>query len=88
MFIFWGVPNKTQKPQDSLVHVVQWAGLVFPNMEAYAISLSRMRQFDDLFRSETGKDRYQPPARSLWPALRSLSACSTWRACCSQHALL
>lgn len=46
-----------QKPQGSLVRVIQRAGLVFPNMEAYAISLSRMRQFDDLFRSETGKDR-------------------------------
>ena len=57
MFIFWGVPNKMQKPQDSLVHVVQRAGLVFPNMEAYAISLGCMSQSDDLFWSETGKDR-------------------------------
>ena len=88
VFIFWGPPNKMQKPQGSLVRVIQRAGLVFPNMEAYAVSLGRMRQFDDLFRSETGKDRYQPPARSLWPALCSLSARSVQRACCSQHALL
>lgn len=88
VFIFWGPPNKMQKPQGSLVRVIQRAGLLFPNMEAYAISLSRMRQFDDLFRSETGRDRYQPPARSLRPALCSLSACSAWRAYCSQHALL
>lgn len=62
VFIFWGPPNKMQKPQGSLVRVIQRAGLVFPNMEAYAVSPGRMRQFDDLFRGETGKDRYQPPA--------------------------
>ncbi|XP_010949466.3 alpha-N-acetylgalactosaminide alpha-2,6-sialyltransferase 6 isoform X1 [Camelus dromedarius] len=57
VFIFWGPPSKMQKPQGSLVRIIQRAGLVFPNMEAYAVSLGRMRQFDDLFRSETGKDR-------------------------------
>ncbi|XP_058380114.1 alpha-N-acetylgalactosaminide alpha-2,6-sialyltransferase 6 isoform X1 [Diceros bicornis minor] len=57
VFIFWGPPNRMQKPQGSLVHVIQRAGLAFPNMEAYAVSPSRMRQFDDLFRGETGKDR-------------------------------
>ncbi|XP_026312927.1 alpha-N-acetylgalactosaminide alpha-2,6-sialyltransferase 6 isoform X1 [Piliocolobus tephrosceles] len=57
VFIFWGPPNKMQKPQGSLVRVIQRAGLVFPNMEAYAVSPGRMQQFDDLFRGETGKDR-------------------------------
>lgn len=76
VFIFWGPPNKMQKPQGSLVRIIQRAGLVFPNMEAYAVSPGRMRQFDDLFRGETGKDRYQPSACPLWPAL-----------CSSQHAL-
>ncbi|XP_054544705.1 alpha-N-acetylgalactosaminide alpha-2,6-sialyltransferase 6 isoform X5 [Talpa occidentalis] len=57
VFIFWGPPNKMQKPQGSLVRFIQRAGLVFPNMEAYAVSPGRMRQFDDLFRGETGKDR-------------------------------
>uniref|UniRef100_A0A452SXL1 ST6 N-acetylgalactosaminide alpha-2,6-sialyltransferase 6 n=1 Tax=Ursus maritimus TaxID=29073 RepID=A0A452SXL1_URSMA len=51
VFIFWGPPNKMQKPQGSLVRVIQRAGLVFPNMEAYAVSPRRMRQFDDLFRA-------------------------------------
>jgi len=87
VFIFWGPPNKMQKPQGSLVRVIQRAGLVFPNMEAYAVSPGRMRQFDDLFRGETGKDRYQPPACPLWPALCSPSAFSAQRACYSQHAL-
>ncbi|XP_053417381.1 alpha-N-acetylgalactosaminide alpha-2,6-sialyltransferase 6 isoform X1 [Nycticebus coucang] len=57
VFIFWGPPSKMQKPQGSLVRVIQRAGLAFPNMEAYAVSPTRMRQFDDLFRGETGKDR-------------------------------
>ncbi|KAK1334105.1 hypothetical protein QTO34_005105 [Cnephaeus nilssonii] len=48
---------RMQKPQGSLVRIIQRAGLVFPNMEAYAVSPGRMRQFDDLFRGETGKDR-------------------------------
>ncbi|KAM8802257.1 alpha-N-acetylgalactosaminide alpha-2,6-sialyltransferase 6 isoform 1-T1 [Rhynchonycteris naso] len=57
VFIFWGPPKKMQKPQGSLVRVIQRAGLVFPNMEAYAVSPGRMSQFDDLFQGETGKDR-------------------------------
>uniref|UniRef100_A0A8C6GWE4 Alpha-N-acetylgalactosaminide alpha-2,6-sialyltransferase 6 n=1 Tax=Mus spicilegus TaxID=10103 RepID=A0A8C6GWE4_MUSSI len=57
VFIFWGPPNKMQKPQGSLLRVIQRAGLMFPNMEAYAVSPARMQQFDDLFRGETGKDR-------------------------------
>nr|KAF6314762.1 hypothetical protein mMyoMyo1_008563 [Myotis myotis] len=77
VFIFWGPPNKMQKPQGSLVRIIQRAGLVFPNMEAYAVSPGRMRQFDDLFRGETGKDRYQPlPAPSGQPsALRQHALC-------------
>lgn len=65
VFIFWGPPDKMQKSQGSLVHVIQRTGLLFPNLEAYAVSPGRMRQFDDLFRGETGKDRYQPPACPL-----------------------
>ncbi|XP_046307859.1 alpha-N-acetylgalactosaminide alpha-2,6-sialyltransferase 6 isoform X2 [Marmota monax] len=57
VFIFWGPPSKMQKPQGSLVRVIQRAGLAFPAMEAYAVSPARMQQFDDLFRGETGKDR-------------------------------
>uniref|UniRef100_G3TAX9 Alpha-N-acetylgalactosaminide alpha-2,6-sialyltransferase 6 n=1 Tax=Loxodonta africana TaxID=9785 RepID=G3TAX9_LOXAF len=57
IFIFWGPPSKMQKPQGSLVRIIQRAGLVFPNMEAYAVSPARMQQFDDLFLGETGKDR-------------------------------
>ncbi|XP_070106952.1 alpha-N-acetylgalactosaminide alpha-2,6-sialyltransferase 6 isoform X1 [Equus przewalskii] len=57
VFIFWGPPDRMRKPQGSLVRVIQRAGLAFPNLEAYAVSPSRMRQFDDLFRGETGKDR-------------------------------
>lgn len=75
VFIFWGPPNKMQKPQGSLLRVIQRAGLAFPNMEAYAVSQARMQQFDDLFRGETGKDRYQlPPAHCghPWPDALSM----------------
>lgn len=88
VFIFWGPPNKMQKPQGSLVRIIQRAGLLFPNMEAYAVSPGRMRQFDDLFRGETGKDRYRPSARPLGPALCSSAACSVQRACSSRQAPL
>lgn len=81
VFIFWGPPNKMQKPQGSLLRVIQRAGLAFPNMEAYAVSPTRMQQFDDLFRGETGKDRYQPTSHlpaAVIPGL-ILPACTMLR---------
>ncbi|KAM9067582.1 alpha-N-acetylgalactosaminide alpha-2,6-sialyltransferase 6 isoform 2-T5 [Sarcophilus harrisii] len=60
VFIFWGPPSKMQKPNGSLLRVIQRVGLAFPNMAAYAVSPARMRQFDDLFRGETGKDSQRP----------------------------
>ncbi|NXN51724.1 SIA7F sialyltransferase, partial [Rynchops niger] len=72
IFIFWGPPAKMQK---SLLKIIQRVSASFPNMTAYVVSPSRMKQFDDLFRGETGKDRYlgatscttSPPfSRSLW----------------------
>lgn len=55
IFIFWGPPAKMQK---SLLKIIQRVSASFPNMTAYIVSPSRMKQFDDLFRGETGKDRY------------------------------
>lgn len=55
MFIFWGPPTKMQK---SLLKIIQRVCASFPNMTAYVVSPGRMKQFDDLFRGETGKDRY------------------------------
>lgn len=54
IFIFWGPPTKMQK---SLLKIIQRVCTSFPNMTAYVVSPSRMKQFDDLFRGETGKDR-------------------------------
>ncbi|XP_009317778.1 PREDICTED: alpha-N-acetylgalactosaminide alpha-2,6-sialyltransferase 6, partial [Pygoscelis adeliae] len=53
IFIFWGPPAKMQK---SLLKIIQRVSASFPNMTAYVVSPSRMKQFDDLFRGETGKD--------------------------------
>jgi len=55
VFIFWGPPAKMQK---SLLKIIQRVSASFPNMTAYVVSPGRMKQFDDLFRGETGKDRY------------------------------
>ncbi|XP_053138534.1 alpha-N-acetylgalactosaminide alpha-2,6-sialyltransferase 6 isoform X1 [Hemicordylus capensis] len=52
--IFWGPPVKMQK---SLIKVIQRVSVAFPNMSAFVASPERMKQFDDLFRKETGKDR-------------------------------
>ncbi|XP_031986288.1 alpha-N-acetylgalactosaminide alpha-2,6-sialyltransferase 6 isoform X1 [Corvus moneduloides] len=54
IFIFWGPPTKMQK---SLLKIIQRVCTSFPNMTAYVVSPGRMKQFDDLFRGETGKDR-------------------------------
>lgn len=55
IFIFWGPPSKMQR---SLLRIIQHVSMSFPNMSAYVVSSGRMKQFDDLFRGETGKDRY------------------------------
>ncbi|XP_038020929.2 alpha-N-acetylgalactosaminide alpha-2,6-sialyltransferase 6 isoform X4 [Anas platyrhynchos] len=54
VLIFWGPPAKMQK---SLLKIIQRVGASFPNMTAYVVSPRRMRQLDELFRGETGKDR-------------------------------
>ncbi|KYO23209.1 alpha-N-acetylgalactosaminide alpha-2,6-sialyltransferase 6 isoform C [Alligator mississippiensis] len=54
IFIFWGPPSKMQR---SLLRIIQHVSMSFPNMSAYVVSSGRMKQFDDLFRGETGKDR-------------------------------
>ncbi|XP_009960269.1 PREDICTED: alpha-N-acetylgalactosaminide alpha-2,6-sialyltransferase 6, partial [Leptosomus discolor] len=59
IFIFWGPPAKMQK---SLLKIIQRVSASFPNMTAYIVSPGRMKQFDDLFRGETGKDRSQGKA--------------------------
>jgi len=56
VLIFWGPPAKMQK---GLLKIIQRVGASFPNMTAYVVSPHRMKQFDELFRGETGKDRYR-----------------------------
>ncbi|XP_032993762.1 alpha-N-acetylgalactosaminide alpha-2,6-sialyltransferase 6 isoform X2 [Lacerta agilis] len=54
ILIFWGPPVRMQK---SLLKVIQRVSMSFPNMTAFVASPRRMKQFDDLFKKETGKDR-------------------------------
>ncbi|XP_072840783.2 alpha-N-acetylgalactosaminide alpha-2,6-sialyltransferase 6 isoform X1 [Pogona vitticeps] len=54
VLIFWGPPPRMQK---SLNKVIQRVCASFPNVSAFVASAKRMKQFDDLFKKETGKDR-------------------------------
>lgn len=88
IFIFWGPPTKMQK---SLLKIIQRVCASFPNMTAYVVSPGRMKQFDDLFRGETGKDRYlratsfavspllQLPKTELTLEAASRAAALSWR---------
>uniref|UniRef100_A0A672UV70 ST6 N-acetylgalactosaminide alpha-2,6-sialyltransferase 6 n=1 Tax=Strigops habroptila TaxID=2489341 RepID=A0A672UV70_STRHB len=75
IFIFWGPPAKMQK---SLLKIIQRVSASFPNMTAYVVSPSRMKQFDDLFRGETGKDRYLGATSSAVSPLFSTSPGQSW----------
>nr|XP_033816096.1 alpha-N-acetylgalactosaminide alpha-2,6-sialyltransferase 6 [Geotrypetes seraphini] len=56
--IFWGPPEKMQRnSKGSLLGLIQKASSTFPNISAFIISPSKMKNFDELFRRETGKDR-------------------------------
>ncbi|KAM6431210.1 alpha-N-acetylgalactosaminide alpha-2,6-sialyltransferase 6 isoform 1-T2 [Liasis olivaceus] len=54
VLIFWGPPVKMQK---SVIKIIERVSMGFPSMTAFVASPKRMKQFDDLFRKETGKDR-------------------------------
>ncbi|XP_077163297.1 alpha-N-acetylgalactosaminide alpha-2,6-sialyltransferase 6 [Paroedura picta] len=53
ILIFWGPPLK----MPVFSKIIQRVSMAFPNMSAFVASPNRMRQFDNLFRKETGKDR-------------------------------
>uniref|UniRef100_H3BAW0 Alpha-N-acetylgalactosaminide alpha-2,6-sialyltransferase 6 n=1 Tax=Latimeria chalumnae TaxID=7897 RepID=H3BAW0_LATCH len=58
MLIFWGPPNKMQQEKKgTLFRLIQKASMTFPSLSTFIISPQKMRQFDDLFRDETGRDR-------------------------------
>lgn len=84
IFIFWGPPAKMQK---SLLKIIQRVSASFPNMTAYVVSPGRMKQFDDLFRGETGKDRYVGATSCTMspPFSRSLSRAGSWAAPLLRH---
>nr|XP_015222369.1 PREDICTED: alpha-N-acetylgalactosaminide alpha-2,6-sialyltransferase 6 isoform X1 [Lepisosteus oculatus] len=58
VLIFWGPPSKIGKEaKGTLFRLIQRVSMAFTNLSAFIIAPKRMRQFDDLFHKETGRDR-------------------------------
>ncbi|XP_033850828.2 alpha-N-acetylgalactosaminide alpha-2,6-sialyltransferase 6-like [Acipenser ruthenus] len=58
VIIFWGPPTKISKDSKStLFRLIQRVSMTFINLSTFTIAPKWMRQFDDLFHKETGRDR-------------------------------
>lgn len=56
--IFWGPPNKIGKEaKGTLYRLIQRVSMTYSNLSCFTITASKMRRFDSLFQSETGRDR-------------------------------
>ncbi|XP_040915186.1 alpha-N-acetylgalactosaminide alpha-2,6-sialyltransferase 6 [Toxotes jaculatrix] len=56
--IFWGPPNKIGKDaKGTLYRLIQRVSMTYTNISCFSITPSKMRRFDSLFYSETGRDR-------------------------------
>lgn len=63
VFIFWGPSSYMRRDGKGLVYNnLQLMNQILPQLKAYMISRHKMLQFDDLFKRETGKDRWE----NLW----------------------
>uniref|UniRef100_A0A8C9UGJ4 ST6 N-acetylgalactosaminide alpha-2,6-sialyltransferase 5 n=1 Tax=Serinus canaria TaxID=9135 RepID=A0A8C9UGJ4_SERCA len=59
VFIFWGPSSYMRRDGKGLVYNnLQLMNQILPQLKVYMISRHKMLQFDDLFKRETGKDRY------------------------------
>lgn len=60
VFIFWGPSSYMRRDGKGLVYNnLQLMNQILPQLKAYMISRHKMLQFDDLFKQETGKDRWE-----------------------------
>ncbi|XP_066569029.1 alpha-N-acetylgalactosaminide alpha-2,6-sialyltransferase 6 isoform X2 [Amia ocellicauda] len=58
VLIFWGPPTKISKDaKGTLFRLIQKVSMAFTNLSTFIIAPKKMRQFDDLFHKETGRDR-------------------------------
>ncbi|XP_013862038.1 alpha-N-acetylgalactosaminide alpha-2,6-sialyltransferase 6 isoform X2 [Austrofundulus limnaeus] len=56
--VYWGPPNKIEKnAKGTLYRLIQRVSTTYSNVSFFTISPNRMRKFDNLFHSETGRDR-------------------------------
>lgn len=60
VFIFWGPSSYMRRDGKGQVYNnLQLLSQVLPRLKAFMITRHKMLQFDDLFKQETGKDRYK-----------------------------
>lgn len=60
VFIFWGPSSYMRRDGKGLVYNnLQLMNQILPQLKVYMISRHKMLQFDDLFKRETGKDRWE-----------------------------
>lgn len=59
VFIFWGPSSYMRRDGKGRVYNnLQLLSQVLPRLKAFMITRRKMLQFDELFKQETGKDRY------------------------------
>lgn len=59
VFIFWGPSSYMRRDGKGQVYNnLQLLSQVLPRLKAFMITRHKMLQFDELFKQETGKDRY------------------------------
>lgn len=67
VFIFWGPSSYMRRDGKGLVYNnLQLMNQILPQLKVYMISRHKMLQFDDLFKQETGKDRWENLHRYIW----------------------
>lgn len=56
--IFWGPSNKIGKEgKGTLYRLIQKVSAMYSNLSCFTVTANKMRRFDNLFQSETGRDR-------------------------------
>uniref|UniRef100_A0A3Q3GFK3 Alpha-N-acetylgalactosaminide alpha-2,6-sialyltransferase 6 n=1 Tax=Labrus bergylta TaxID=56723 RepID=A0A3Q3GFK3_9LABR len=58
VIIFWGPPNKIGKDaKGTLYRLIQRVSMTYSNLSCFSVTPTKMRRFDNLFHTETGRDR-------------------------------
>lgn len=59
VIVFWGPPNKIGKEaKGTLYRLIQRVSMSYSNLSIFTVTASKMRKFDNLFQTETGRDRW------------------------------